>query len=73
MLVGNSLKEALLDAVIEHDDAVMAALQDFVAETGGAPLTPAQRDRIMGARSALKEKAKTLPALLDQARFAMVE
>ncbi|MEE2862393.1 MAG: glutamate--tRNA ligase [Pseudomonadota bacterium] len=55
------------------DDAVMAALQDFVAETGGAPLTPVQRDRIMGAMGALKEKAKTLPALLDQARFAMVE
>ncbi|MFC0201083.1 glutamate--tRNA ligase [Paracoccus rhizosphaerae] len=55
------------------DDAVMAALQDYVAETGGAPLTGVQRDRIMGAMGALKDKAKTLPALLDQARFAVVE
>lgn len=58
---------------IMSDEAVLAALQDYLAEAGGAPLTQVQRDRIMGAMCVLKDKAKTLPALLDQARFAMIE
>ena len=56
-----------------NDAAVLAALEEWMAETGRAPLTETQRHRIQGAMAALKEKAKTLPALLDQARFAMVE
>ena len=55
------------------DAAVLAALEEWMAETGHAPLTETQRHRIQSAMGALKEKAKTLPALLDQARFAMVE
>ncbi|WP_265499201.1 glutamate--tRNA ligase [Paracoccus beibuensis] len=55
------------------DAAVMSALEDYLAEIGAASLTALQRDRIMGAMAVLKDKAKTLPALLDQARFAMIE
>jgi len=55
------------------DASVLAALEAWMAEAGHAPLTETQRQRILGAMNALKEKAKTLPALLDQARFALVE
>ncbi|MBU2956441.1 glutamate--tRNA ligase [Paracoccus sp. 1_MG-2023] len=55
------------------DDAVMAALKDYLAETGAAPLTERQEGRIMPAMETLKDKAKTLPALVDQARFALIE
>jgi glutamyl-tRNA synthetase len=55
------------------DAAVMEALQDYLTESGGTALTPVQHQRIEGAMPALKEKAKTLPALMDQARFALVE
>ena len=55
------------------DDQVLAALQDYLSETGAPALTDTQRSRILAAMGALKEKAKTLPGLLDQARFAMIE
>ncbi|RJE79526.1 glutamate--tRNA ligase [Paracoccus sp. JM45] len=55
------------------DAAVMEALQDYLTESDGAALTPVQLQRIEGAMPALKEKAKTLPALMDQARFALIE
>ncbi|WP_282602288.1 glutamate--tRNA ligase [Paracoccus sp. PARArs4] len=55
------------------DEAVMAALQDYLAETGAAPLTERQQGWIMPAMATLKDKAKTLPALVDQARFALIE
>ena len=55
------------------DDDLMAALDLFLAETGAPALTQRQRDRIVPALPALKEKAKTLPQLLDQARFALIE
>nr|WP_111299807.1 glutamate--tRNA ligase [Paracoccus saliphilus] len=55
------------------DQDVLDALADYLVETGAAPLTATQRRRVLGAMPALKDKAKTLPALLDQARFAMIE
>ena len=54
------------------DAALMVALRDFLAETGGEPLTDTQERRLMPALPALKEKAKTLPQLLEQARFALI-
>ena len=36
-------------------------------------MTDQQRDRITAALPALKEKARTLPQLLDQARFALID
>ncbi|MFV0383446.1 glutamate--tRNA ligase [Paracoccus sp. (in: a-proteobacteria)] len=54
------------------DEALMDALRDYLAGTGAAPLTALQQDRLAPALSVLKEKAKTLPQLLDQARFALI-
>ena len=55
------------------DDDLIAALQDFRAETGQNALTPRQIDRMRPALGVLKEKARSLPQLLDQARFALIE
>ena len=51
----------------------LAALQHYLAETGAPDLTDTQRARILSAMPALKEKARTLPGLLDQARFALID
>ncbi|MDP5306827.1 glutamate--tRNA ligase [Paracoccus spongiarum] len=56
-----------------EDSALMQAVADFLGETGQAPLTDAQAARIRAALPALREKARTLPHLLEQARFALVE
>ena len=56
-----------------QDGALMQELDAFLAETGAAPLTDIQRSRIESALSVLKAKAKTLPALLEQAHFALIE
>ncbi|MDO5646955.1 glutamate--tRNA ligase [Paracoccus sp. (in: a-proteobacteria)] len=55
------------------DAAVLAGIEDFRAEIGQPPLSDAQSERLIPALSALKEKAKTLPALLDQAHFALID
>jgi glutamyl-tRNA synthetase len=55
------------------EDDLMAVLDQFLTDTGAAPLTGQQRGRIMAALPALKEKARTLPQLLDQARFALID
>lgn len=58
----------------EMDDvALLATLEEFLAETGRDPLTQAQKDRLMPALTVLKQKARTLPQLVDQARFALIE
>ncbi|WP_295042769.1 glutamate--tRNA ligase [uncultured Paracoccus sp.] len=55
------------------DADLLAALDDFLSETGAPALTQRQKDRMIPALAALKEKARTLPQLLDQARFALIE
>ncbi|WP_103173478.1 glutamate--tRNA ligase [Paracoccus sp. SY] len=55
------------------DDDLLLVLDQFLADTDAAPLTPQQRNRITAALPALKEKARTLPQLLDQARFALID
>ena len=55
------------------DQALLKTLEDFLKETGAPALTERQRERLTLALPALKEKAKTLPALLDQARFALID
>ncbi|MCQ0970054.1 glutamate--tRNA ligase [Paracoccus sp. TK19116] len=52
---------------------LMAALDDFLQASGQPVLSDLQRDRIVASSEVLREKAKTLPQLLDQARFAMIE
>ncbi|RNF35523.1 glutamate--tRNA ligase [Paracoccus methylarcula] len=56
-----------------EDTSLLSALEDFLAETGGEPLTPRQKERLCPALTVLKQKARTLPQLLDQARFALIE
>ena len=54
------------------DDALLAETEAFLAATGQPPLGP-RRDRFRAAIPAVKGRAKTLPQLLDQARFALVD
>ena len=56
-----------------EDAALMAELDRFLAAKGAAPLTDIQRARLVPALAAMKEKAKTLPQLLDQAWFALAD
>lgn len=53
--------------------ALLAELDAFRAEIGEPALTEVQKARIEPALDALKSKAKTLPALLDQAHYALIE
>ena len=55
------------------DDALMAQIEDFLQATDVQPLSETQKSRLIPALSVLKEKAKTLPQLLDQARFALID
>ncbi len=55
------------------DAALLAELTGFLAESGQPALSETQIARLSPALGALKEKAKTLPALLEQARFALIE
>ncbi|MFC3628597.1 glutamate--tRNA ligase [Paracoccus angustae] len=55
------------------DAELLAALDRFLQDTGAAPLAQHQKDRLAPVLSALKEKAKTLPQLLEQARFALID
>ena len=55
------------------DAALLSEIMAFLIETGRPALTPVQVSRLTPALPALKEKAKTLPQLLDQARFALID
>lgn len=55
------------------DDALLAEIAAFLSETGAAALTPLQLARLTPALPALREKARTLPQLLDQAQFALID
>lgn len=56
-----------------EDADLMDALSDYLSESGQNPLTTRQSERLMPAMSVLKEKARTLPQVLDQARFALID
>ncbi|RMC30579.1 glutamate--tRNA ligase [Paracoccus alkanivorans] len=56
-----------------EDAALLVAIEEFLAETGAEPLTQRQKERLLPALTVLKQKARTLPQLLDQARFALIE
>ena len=55
-----------------EDDALMAEIAAYLTETGAPALTETQKARLAPALPALKAKAKTLPALLEQGHFALV-
>ena len=56
-----------------EDSALLALLADFLKETGGKSLTEMQKRRLSPALTVLKQKARTLPQLLEQARFALID
>ncbi|MFC3529733.1 glutamate--tRNA ligase [Paracoccus mangrovi] len=56
-----------------NDAALLDELASYLAATDAAPLTQRQLDWLRPALPALKAKAKTLPALLEQAHFALIE
>lgn len=53
--------------------ALLQTLEEFLAETGAEPLTQRQKDRLIPALTVLKEKARSLPKLLEQAHFALID
>ncbi|RKH77706.1 glutamate--tRNA ligase, partial [Corallococcus praedator] len=55
------------------DAALLAEVEAFLAATGGAPLPPAHRERFLAALPSAKPRAKTIPQLLEQARYALVD
>ena len=58
----------------QMDDATLLdELRRYLSETGQPAFTELQISRLEPALSTLKEKAKTLPALLDQGRFALID
>jgi glutamyl-tRNA synthetase len=56
------------------DDAALAkGLDDYLAATGQPALTLPQRDGLARAMPHLKERAKSFPEILEQARFVLAE
>lgn len=56
------------------DDAkLLAELESFLASQHRPGLTAAQRSALLRAMPGMKERAKTLPELLEMGRFALVE
>ncbi|WP_374422157.1 glutamate--tRNA ligase [Paracoccus sp. (in: a-proteobacteria)] len=55
------------------DAALLDELASYLAATDAAPLTQRQLSWLRPALPALKAKAKTLPVLLEQAHFALIE
>lgn len=59
--------------IAQMDDAeLLAELDAFLAATGAAPLEGWQKTWLTPALPALKQRAKTLPQLLEQGHFALV-
>ncbi len=54
------------------DSALMEEIAAYLAETQAPPLSEVQQARLLAVLPALKGKAKTLPALLDQGHFALI-
>ncbi|MBP7002554.1 glutamate--tRNA ligase [Amaricoccus sp.] len=55
------------------DETLMAELNAFLASQQEPPLSPARRDMLLRAMPEMKERAKTLPELLEMGRFALVD
>ncbi|TNC73341.1 glutamate--tRNA ligase [Rubellimicrobium roseum] len=55
------------------DDRLLTELDAFLAATGQPPIPGVHRERLSKALPFAKAKARTLPQLLEQAHFALVE
>ncbi|WP_045386683.1 glutamate--tRNA ligase [Falsirhodobacter sp. alg1] len=54
------------------DTALLAEIEAFLQVTNQTPLDDTQRHRMSAGMYCLKDRAKTLPELLDKARFALI-
>ncbi len=54
-----------------EDAAILEEIAGFLAATAQPPLEPLQEERLGAAMYCLKDRAKTLPDLLDKAHFAL--
>jgi glutamyl-tRNA synthetase len=55
------------------DAALLHELRGYMSETGADSLTDAQLARLSDALHSVKDRAKTLPDVIDKARFSLVE
>jgi glutamyl-tRNA synthetase len=55
------------------DDALLAEAEQFLAVQKRSPLTPAQRARMLRGMQGLKERARTIPQILDMAHYILGE
>jgi glutamyl-tRNA synthetase len=53
------------------DDALLSEIDDFLALTGQPPLSQSQHDLMNAAMYCLKDRAKSLPDLLEKGQFAL--
>ncbi|MBP7241038.1 glutamate--tRNA ligase [Amaricoccus sp.] len=58
---------------VAADDALMAELDAFLASQQKPPLEPQRRKMLLRAMPGMKERAKTLPELLEMGRFALID
>ena len=56
-----------------EDAALLEELENFLAAQQRPPLTAAQHSALLRAMPGMKERAKTLPELLEMGRFALVQ
>ncbi|WP_224814528.1 glutamate--tRNA ligase [Hasllibacter sp. MH4015] len=55
-----------------EDAELVTEITDFLALTGQSSLSQAQKDRLTSAMYCLKDRAKSLPELLDKGRFSLI-
>ena len=58
---------------MSDDAALLHEMEAFLAATGRQPLTERQRAGLMPAMYSLKERAKTLPELIEKAHFILTD
>ena len=58
---------------VAEDARLLAELESFLASQQRPPLTAAQHSALLRAMPGMKERAKTLPELLEMGRFALIE
>ncbi len=56
---------------LAEDGALLGEIEAFLAATAQPPLTAAQRDALLRALHLCKERARTLPQVLEMAQFAL--
>jgi len=58
---------------VAENAALLHEITEFLAATGADPLTETQRHGLLSAMYCLKERAKTLPELIEKAHFVLTQ